>query len=199
MQIILATRNPSKAEQIKAIFKNLPISILTLSEAGIEGEAFEDGQTLEENSLKKAWYAHERAPGKWCMADDTGVFINELNGEPGVQAAYWAGHNKTTEETLAYIIDRLSKLSDLSGAFETVVAVISPEGEKHFFKGRVEGKFLTTPRCAPQPKMPYSPLFVPNGETLTWAEMDVEYENKISHRGKAFTQVCAFFEKFLST
>ncbi len=127
MKIILSTRNPSKAEQIREIFRGSSFPILTLADIGIEGEAVEDGTTLEENALKKALFAHERAPQLWTMADDTGLFIE-------------------------------------------------------------------APRVKPQPKMPYSPIFMPDGENQVWAEMTVEYENSISHRGKAFRQARVFLE-----
>jgi XTP/dITP diphosphohydrolase len=75
--------------------------------------------------------------------------------------------------------------------------VISPDGKYNFFSGKVRGSILEAPRVPSQPKMPYSPIFVPDGENLVWAEMDVEYENSISHRGKAFRQAREFLEKFI--
>lgn len=196
MNIILSTRNPSKAEQIKQVFEGLPITILTLSEANIEGEGIEDGTTLQENALKKALFAYENInPKTWTVADDSGVFIKTLDGAPGIKSARWAGDDKTTDEITQYTLDRLADATDRSATFETVVALISPEGEQHFFTGKVEGQMLTAARVKPQPKMPYSPLFVPNGSDLTWAEMTVEEENKISHRGQAFGQMRDFLEK----
>lgn len=187
MNIILSTRNPSKAEQIKAVFVGLPISVFTLSEAGIEGEAVEDGDTLEKNAMKKALFAHR--PGQWSMADDTGLFIGALNGRPGVYAARWAGETALTDEITAYTLNQLKGVTDRSATFSTTVALVSPVGEQKFFTGEVRGKLLETPRCKPQPKMPYSPLFMPDGSDKVWAEMTVEEENAISHRGKAFRLV----------
>lgn len=194
MKIILSTRNPSKAEQIRAIFHGTPISILSLDEAGIQGEGTEDGTTLAENAFKKALFAHQYSKG-WAMADDTGLFIDALNGEPGVRAARWAGDPATTDEITSYTLQMLDGVTDRKARFETVVAVISPDGEQHFFNGEVRGTLLEAPRVEPQPKMPYSPLFVPDGSSLVWAEMSVEQENAISHRGKAFRQARAFLEK----
>jgi XTP/dITP diphosphohydrolase len=193
MDIILSTKNPSKAEQIKAVFAGSDITIKTLSEAGIDGEAVEDGTTLEENALKKALFAHK--PGAWAMADDTGIFINTLNGEPGIKSARWAGDIATTEEILQYTLKRLEGKTDRSAYFETVVALISPEGKQYLFTGKVDGHLLETPRVPPQPKMPYSCIFQPDVSNKVWAEMDVDEENKISHRGKAFKQVREFLEK----
>lgn len=193
MEIILATRNPSKARQIQAVFSNSEIQVRTLDDAGIEGEAVEDGATLEENSFKKAWYAHERSSDTWAMADDTGIFITALNGEPGINAATWAG-DVSTEEITAYCLKRLEGVTDRSAVFRTIVVLISPTGEKHVFSGEVRGDILEAPRLPPQPKMPYSPIFVPTGERLVWAEMAMEYENTISQRGIAFRKARTFLE-----
>jgi XTP/dITP diphosphohydrolase len=195
MNIILSTRNPSKAEQIKSVFTGVLISVLTLADAGIEGEAVEDGETLEENALKKALFAHRA--GEWSMADDTGLFINALRGKPGIHAARWAGETATTGEITSYTLKQLEGATDRSATFKTVVALISPEGKHQFFVGEVLGVLLESPRVPPQPKMPYSPLFVPEGSSKVWAEMTTEEENAISHRGKAFRLVREHLMSFL--
>lgn len=194
MNIILSTTNPSKAEQIKAMFRNPLISVQILKEAGIEGEAIEDGGTLQENALKKALFAYEnkKDPGSWTMADDTGIFINALNGEPGVKSARWAGENATTEEIANYCLKRLENEKDRSATFKTAVALISPTGEQYFFDGEAKGSVLDHAKAKTQPKMPYSPLFMPEGHDKVWAEMTVDEENAVSHRGKAFRQVVKF-------
>jgi len=191
MTIILSTRNPTKAVQIQAIFADSPISILTLADAHIEGEGIEDGTTLEANAFKKALFAQEKS-GLWGMADDTGLFINALQGKPGVYAARWAGETATTDEITLYTLKQLEGVTDRSAIFETVVAVVSPEGKEYFFSGKVHGKLLKAPRTKPQPHMPYSPLFVPDGSDKVWAEMTVEVENSLSHRGIAFRQARDF-------
>jgi len=196
MKIIFATRNQSKAKQVKAKFAGSEFLILTLDEAGIEGDAIEDGDTLRENALKKARFAHESSAQKvWTMADDTGLFIRHLNGAPGINAARWAGENATTDEITRHTLKQLEGASDRSARFETVVALISPEGTEHFFNGEAFGTILEAPRTAPQPKMPYSPIFVPDGLDKVWAEMTVEEENIVSHRGKAFDKVQAFLNE----
>lgn len=187
MSITLSTRNPSKAEQIKAIFTGVPIEVRTLSDAGIEGEAVEDGVTLEENATKKAVFAH--GAGGWAMADDTGIFIEALDGKPGIRAARWAGENATTEEILSYTLKQLEGANNRRAEFRTAVVLIDPGGAKHVFIGEARGKLLDKPRVPPQPKMPYSAIFVPDGSDKVWAQMSVEEENAISHRGKAFRQV----------
>ncbi len=195
MNIILATRNPSKTLQIQELFAGSPFQILSLNDAGIVGEAVEDGATLEENALKKIMFVYDKLSNKaWVMADDTGLFVHALDGEPGIQAAYWAGHNVPTEETTAHALKQMEGLEDRSAMFKTVVAMMSPEGETFFFSGEVEGVMQKAARLKPQPKMPYSPLFQPHGSTKVWAEMTTEEENAISHRGLAFRKVRAFLE-----
>jgi XTP/dITP diphosphohydrolase len=194
MKIVLSTRNPSKTEQIRAIFADSSISVIALNETSIEGDVVEDGKTLRENALKKALFvAKHLQPKVWVMADDTGIFIKALSGRPGVKSARWAGET-TTEQITQYTLKQLEGVTDRSAIFETVVAVVSPEGQQYFFSGKVHGKILEASRVPPQPKMPYSPIFVPDGTNLTWAEMTLEQENSISHRGKAFRQAREFLE-----
>jgi XTP/dITP diphosphohydrolase len=155
MEIIFSTRNPSKALQIQEIFGGSAVQVRTLDEAGIKGEAVEDGASLEENAFKKAWFAYENSGRNlWTMADDTGLFIKALNGEPGIYAARWAGENASTEDTMQYCLERLQNVTDRSAAFRTTVVVISPDGIKHIFTGDVNGHLLEAPRVSPQPKMP---------------------------------------------
>ncbi len=195
MDIILSTRNPSKALQARDFFRGSGITIKTLGDMDISGKATENGATLEENAYTKAYFARKAVEGRfWTMADDTGIFINALNGEPGVLSARWAGAHATTEEITKYTLARMAGIADRSAIFRTVVVAISPEGEKHTFMGEVRGTILEAPRCAPHPKMPYSAIFVPDRQTLTWAEMTTKEENAISHRGKAFRQLRSFLQ-----
>lgn len=195
LKIILSTRNPSKVEQIKAMFAGYPVTVLTLTEAGIEGEAVEDGATLEENAMKKALYAHQ--PGTWSMADDTGLYIDALDGRPGIHAARWAG-DVSTDEITRHTLKQLEGAEDRGALFKTVVAIVSPDGEEKYFDGDVRGVILDAPRVPAQPKMPYSPIFVPEGSEKVWAEMATDEENAISHRGKAFRKTRDYLLEQLS-
>ena len=202
MEIILSTGNRSKIEQIKAALEDLGIPILSLAEAGVVGEVEEDGSTLEENAFKKAQFVHSQT-GKWSMADDTGIFIDALDGEPGIHSARWAGPNATTEQIRDFALQKLSgvPLEKRTATFKTVVVIISPNGEMDSFSGKVRGCLLETPRTPCQPNMPYSGIFVPDGQEKgkekVWAEMSVEEENAISHRGEAFRKVKNFFERLM--
>ena len=194
MKIILSTRNPSKAEQIKAVFAGSSIEVLSLDDAGIAGDVIEDGVTLGENAMKKARFAHEHATEYWTMADDTGIFITALDGRPGIYAARWAGEHATTAEITQHTLESLEGATDRSATFETMVALVSPEGKEFFFTGKCPGKILETEKVPPQPKMPYSGIFSPDGSDKVWAEMSTEEENEVSHRGIAFRQAKDFLE-----
>lgn len=192
MNIIFSTRNPSKAEQVKVLFDNQNITVQTLSDIGIVGEAVEDGSTLEENALKKVLFVKEQMQEpSWVMADDTGLFITALDGRPGIHAARWAG-DVSTKEITQYTLEQLSGKTDRSALFRTVVVLLSPEGNTFTFSGEVHGTLREVAIIEPQPKMPYSPLFSPNGSDKVWAEMSIEEENAVSHRGIAFRKAIAF-------
>ncbi len=196
MQVILSTRNPSKVEQAKAVFHDSSVSIISLDEAGIKGQATEDGTTLEENATKKAMFVHnQHKSGIWAIADDTGIFIDALGGKPGVHTADWNGGNKETIKMTEWILEQLKNVFDRSATFKTAVVIISPQGAQYLFVGEVRGKILTVTREKTQPKMPYASIFVPDGSEKTWGEMTVEEENAISHRGKAFRQARNFLEQ----
>lgn len=189
--IILSTRNPGKALQIKDIFAGSPFEIMTLRDAGIEGEADETGDTLEANALLKAEYAYIRSRGMTVMADDSGIFIDALGGAPGVRSARWAGD--VSAATIArYTIALLEGKEDRRATFRTTVAVILPTREKRFFTGEVRGSIARKERVPPQSKMPYSGIFIPEGKDKAWAEMSLDEMNALSHRGKAFRQAKDF-------
>ena len=198
MKIILSTRNRSKIDQIKAIFAGMDVTILSLDEDGIEGEVIEDGKTLEENALKKALFANKKS-GSWSIADDTGFFIDALNGEPGIYAGRWAGEGVKTEDIMKFTLRKLEGVppENRTAIFKTVAAVVSPEGEQRTFTGTASGTILTEPRTKCQPNMPYSAIFIIDGQEKVWAEMSVEEVNAISRRGKAFRQVRDFFAGIL--
>lgn len=197
MELILSTKNRTKIEQIKAALSGLNITVLSLEDAGILGEAVEDGNTLEENALKKAAFAQQKS-GAWAIADDTGLFIDALGGKPGIYAGRWAEHELgrklPTEEIMRFVLEKLAHIPypARTATFKTVAALVSPTGEEKTFIGSVSGIILTEPRTVCQPNMPYSSLFQPHGHDKVWAEMSVEEENIVSHRGKAFKQLRDF-------
>jgi XTP/dITP diphosphohydrolase len=200
MKIILSTRNKEKAKQIGAVFADSDIAIVSLDEAGIQGKVIEDGNSLEDNARKKALFAYEESTTDdvWFMADDTGIFIDALGGEPGKDAAIWGGEGLSTKERMRFCLEKLRGKIDRSATFKTCVCLVSPQGDCRFFYGKAPGEILKEPRCEPQDGMPYSAIFKPNASDKVWAEMSTEEENAISHRGKAFQQVLEFFSSVSS-
>lgn len=191
MDIILATRNKSKADQIRGLLSDLShIKILSLDEAGIKGEAVEDGTTLEQNALKKARYAFEQSHGKPTLSEDTGFFIDALGGQPGIHAARWAG-KISTEGIRDFTLEKMKNIprAQRTARFETCAVFVWDHSSGMVFRGSVKGTILREPRCECQPNMPYSGIFVPDGEKMVWAQMTIEKENAISHRGQAFKKV----------
>lgn len=195
MDMILATRNPSKADQIREMLAGSDFSILSLDEVEMQGDAVEDGKTIEENAFKKAYFAWEFTQ-MWSIADDTGLFIDALDGQPGVHAARWAGEDAATEDIMNFTLEKLKGVPSKkrTATFRTAAVVISPDAVTTVFIGKVKGAILTKPRTVCQPKMPYSAIFVPDGQKKVWAEMSIEETNKISHRGKAFEKVRDFLK-----
>lgn len=192
-RIIFATKNSTKVEQMGRMLSVLKVPVIGMEQAGIKGEAEEDGDTLEENALRKARYAWERSRG-CVVADDTGLFIDTLNGRPGIHAAWWAGDGVDIDAirdfTLTVLLDRPMK--DRWATFRTVAVVISPEGHEWSYEGSVRGVILPKPQAPSQPHMPYSGIFRPFSSDKVFAQMTVDEENAISHRGKAFAQVRDF-------
>ena len=153
MDIILSTRNPTKAKSIMAIFDGIALNVLTLDDAGIAGEAIEDGATLEENAEKKARFAFEQTK-KCSVADDTGIFIDALDGQPGIHAARWAGDSASTEDIMEFTLEKLKDvpMEKRTATFKTVAALIDPNGITHFFTGEIKGKLLEKLELLVHPK-----------------------------------------------
>jgi XTP/dITP diphosphohydrolase len=199
MELILSTRNPSKAAEIKRLLAGAAIRVRTLEDAGIEGEVEEEtgeGATLEGNSRLKAAFARRHAPADaWVAADDTGFFVDAFGGEPGVDAAFWGG-DLSTEARAAYCLERMEGLEDRAASFRTTVVLIAPDGAEHVFSGELRGTVLEKAARPPLPKMPYSGIFLPEGGTRCLADIEESGDGaEHTHRGRAFIQARAFLER----
>ena len=195
MNIIVATSNPRKLEEIADLFADSEFRLLSLRDVGIEGKADEDGPSLTVNAFKKASLARQRYAGDaWVVADDTGLSIHALHGAPGVRTSRWAGENATAHELAQHCINEMRGIDDRRATFATVVAAISPSGDHFRFEGRIEGVLLDTMPVEIAPHTPLGSLFIPKGDTRTFAQMPIDDENAISHRGQAFRKFRAFLE-----
>ena len=195
-KLLIASHNKGKVREIGELLKPFGLDVISASDLNIE-ESEETEDTFEGNALLKAVYCtkHSNLPS---LADDSGLVVPALGGAPGIYSARWAGPGLSTDQIMNYTLDKLKEIpANRRGAsFRTCACVVSPEGDDWFFNGSVKGVILTEPRTKCQPNMPYSAIFLPNGQDRVFAEMSVEEENAISQRGKAFRQVRQWFSLF---
>ena len=179
-QIVFATNNPHKLEEIRSIVGDR-VEILSLADINLEGEIPETSPTLEGNAIQKARWVKDRT-GLDCFADDTGLMVDALNGEPGVYSARYAGEHCTPADNVAKLLDRMQDESNRAARFVTVIALI--EGDSlSTFTGEVEGTILT--ERSGDGGFGYDPIFKPVEADCSFAEMSAAEKNNISHRGRA--------------
>ncbi len=190
MELIIATNNPHKVEEIKSVLPK-EFKVLSLKEAQITEDIPEEQDTLEGNALQKARYIYQKY-GKNCFADDTGLEVEVLGGAPGVYSARYAGATCDSEANIAKLLQKLSGSSNRKAQFRTVVALIL-EGKEHLFEGIVEGKILTEKQG--KDGFGYDPIFQPKGYKKSFATMTLSEKNAISHRGRAVRKLVDFLQK----
>lgn len=183
-RLVLATRNPGKAREIAAVYGHLRIAWLTLADFPELGDLPETGTTYVENAAAKA-RAASSATGLPSLADDSGIEVDALGGEPGVHSARFLGSAATDAGRNARIIEMLADVPPeaRTARYRAAVAVALPDGSVRIFEGTCEGRIATSPRG--HGGFGYDPLFVPDGETRTMAEVPMEMKNRISHRARA--------------
>lgn len=185
MKLIIASNNKHKIKEIKTILADKFDEILSLSETGICHETVEDGKTFIENALKKAREIAEIS-GECALADDSGITAHALGDEPGVFSARYAGTheaNAADEENNKLLLKNLKDKADRTAHYTAAIALVYPDGRQVTAEGYMYGTLIDTPRGTAG--FGYDPIFVPDGEVRTVAEMTPEEKNKISHRAKA--------------
>ena len=187
MKLIFASGNKHKLSELQAKVKGR-FSIISMREAGFKGEIEEPGQSLEENAKIKAEFIHSLFHEN-CFADDSGLEIDALNGEPGVYSARYAGESCSFAENNEKVLKNLEGIENRRARFRTVIHLIY-KNEHHEFIGEVEGKITETNRGFDG--FGYDSIFIPEGYTKTFAEMTLEEKNQISHRAKAVQQLSDF-------
>lgn len=185
--LIFATNNPNKVIEVKSLLNNR-INILSLTEAGINIDIPEPFDTLEENAFEKARVIHLET-GSDCFAEDTGLEVSSLNGEPGVKSARYAGENKSSEDNIDKLLFNLKEKKNRDAQFKTIISLIIGD-EHHLFEGICKGSIIEARRGASG--FGYDPIFVPAGSDKTFAEMNLEEKNNFSHRKKAFEKLMNF-------
>lgn len=183
--LILSTGNIHKLKEIREILKDLPVEVLSKKDLGFEKfDVEEDGDTLEENAVKKAKVLAQKVNGI-VMADDTGLFVDYLKGMPGVYSSRYSGENATYEENNKKLLKELEgvPIEKRTAYFETVIAIVTENGEVKTVSGKCKGKIGFEARG--NKGFGYDPLFIVDDYDKTFAELGEDIKNKISHRAKA--------------
>ena len=185
-KIVFATANEGKVKEIKEILGDFPIEVVSMKEMGITADIEENGTTFEENSLIKA-RALVKLTGLPALADDSGLEVDYLNGEPGIYSARYLGRDTDYDYKNNYIIDKLSgaKGEERSARFVCVISLVLPDGREFVERGVVEG--LIGYEQKGENGFGYDPIFYLPEYGKTSAEIPPEEKNRISHRGKALT------------
>ena len=187
-EIVVATRNPHKLDEIRAILRDSGITVLGLDRFPDAPDVDEDRPDLEGNAAKKAETLH-RFTKRPTMADDTGLEVDALGGRPGVHSARYAGESAKDADNRRKLLNALENESDRSARFRTVIAFATREGTR-FFEGVCEGRIIDEERG--DGGFGYDPVFVPLGYDRTFAELSPDEKNRISHRARA-THAFAMF------
>ena len=187
MTIIFASNNDNKLKEIKSILGN-SFTLLSLKDINLNADIPEEEPLLEGNALFKAKYVHN-ATGLNVFADDTGLEIEALNGLPGVHSARFAGESKDSSANIEKVLSLLDGEVNRRAKFRTIIALIF-ENREYLFEGAVKGTIIKTKRG--NKGFGYDPVFVPEGKSMTFAEMELDEKNSISHRARAFEKLRDF-------
>jgi XTP/dITP diphosphohydrolase len=189
MKLVFASHNQNKVNEIKSLLPET-FEILSLTEIGFNEEIDEPGLTLDENSKIKAQTVYEKT-GLFCFADDTGLEIESLNYEPGVFSARYAGNQKNDSDNIEKVLLNLQGMTNRNARFRTVITLLIGQ-EEYSFEGRVDGKIIMEKRG--EFGFGYDPIFIPENESITFAEMSMEEKNQFSHRARAFLKMIEFLK-----
>lgn len=184
MELVLATHNHNKLSEVQLLMPK-HIKLLSLEDIGCTKEIHETSKTLEGNAKLKADFVTEKY-GMPCFADDTGLFVDALNGAPGVFSARYAGQQKNADDNMNKLLDALRNEQNRSAYFKTIIALNLPS-ENHVFEGIVKGSI--TRQKLGDVGFGYDPIFRPEGYHKTFAQLDTDTKNQISHRGKALKKL----------
>lgn len=194
--LIMATNNEHKLKEVRQILDYKDILIKGLEEVGCYDDIPETADTLEGNALLKARYMYSHY-GVDCFADDTGLEVEALDGQPGVFTARFGqmngyGNSHDADANMQCLLDKLQGKENRKARFRTVIALVC-EGKEYIFEGIVEGEILT--EKSGLEGFGYDPIFSPEGKGISFAEMSAEEKNQISHRGRAVEKLIAWLKK----
>lgn len=186
-KLIFATNNKNKLREVSEMLHE-SYELSTPVDFGITEDIPETCNTIEGNASQKSHYIYERVNIN-CFADDTGLEVDALNGEPGVYSARYAGEEKSSDSNMDLLLKNLEGTANRKARFRTVISLILSD-EEHLFEGVVEGRI--TKEKSGCKGFGYDPIFIPDGYDITFAKMDSVTKNKISHRGRAVQQLINF-------
>ena len=189
-ELVLCTGNQGKVAELHALLPN-DYRVFGLAELGFSTDLPETSDTLQGNALQKARHGFAQC-GRPCVADDTGLEVEALDGAPGVNSARFAGEAKDPTANMRKLLDALVGTPLRNARFRTVLALVDGDKE-HCFEGTVEGTITHGPLGTGG--FGYDPIFLPEGSSLTFAEMDAEAKNRISHRARAMEKLLAFLRE----
>ena len=192
MEIMLATRNKKKIEEIKRITSGLDVSIFTLDDFPECPDVIEDGATFQENAIKKAATVAGYT-GKPALADDSGLEVYALDGAPGILSARYAGEGADDGKNVEKLLNEMCSLEMREARFVCFLALALPDGSVTLFEGYTEGRIGTEPRGVSG--FGYDPVFYPRGYDRTFAEMSGKTKDSLSHRGKALREFGQFIKQ----
>jgi XTP/dITP diphosphohydrolase len=187
--LLFATNNQHKLREVREIMGS-GFTILSLKDFDLDVEIPEDQDTLEGNAIQKARFIWEKS-GRDCFADDTGLFIDALDGRPGVYSARYAGEGCTFDDNVRKVLAELEGIENRKASFRCTVCLIL-NGEEHLFEGRIDGRI--TPVRDGSAGFGYDPVFIPDGHHQTFAAMPPYLKNGISHRGRAVSKMLKFLK-----
>ena len=189
MKLVFATNNKNKILEVQQMLPST-IEIISLESIGCFEEIPETANTIEENAIMKANYVTQKY-GYDCFADDTGLEVEALNGEPGVFSARYAGEQRNSDDNMNKVLESLSNETNRKAKFKTVIA-LNLNAKQHLFTGIARGE-ITLEKTGNQ-GFGYDPIFKPEGCEVTFAQLSLEEKGIISHRGKATEQLIAFLK-----
>lgn len=196
MKLLIATHNRGKLVEYQHMFGNLPLELVTLNDVGIYKDVEETGTTFAENArLKATTYAQQS--GLLTLADDSGLEVDALGGEPGVYSKRYAGEGKSDAERVVFLLDKLRDVPQgkRSARFRCAIAIASPDGKLHETDGTCEGEIIFAPRGSNG--FGYDPIFFFPPRDMTMAQLSPEEKNRVSHRAQASVHAKTILEKMI--
>ena len=190
MELIIASQNQNKLVEFKKILGD-KINLFSLSDIGLNQEIPENEKTIKKNAMFKAKFVNTQT-GKNVFADDTGLEIDSLNGEPGVYSARYSGVDRNSDKNIELVLKKLKNKANRNSRFKTIISLII-DGKSVNFEGVVEGKITEEKRGSNG--FGYDPIFQPNGYSSTFGEMSLNEKNKISHRSIAINKMVQYLKE----